>query len=57
MSKRMRRSWFHVCAYALLLAMTIYTVLDLDQARAGLINIDVSYQPLFELRQAMQSLP
>ena len=54
MSKRMRRSWFHVFAYALLLAMTIYTVLDLDQARAGLINIDVSYQPLFELRQAMQ---
>jgi hypothetical protein len=56
MSKRMRRSWFHVFAYALLLAMTIYTVLDLDYARAGLINIDVSYQPLFELRQAMQSI-
>jgi hypothetical protein len=34
--------------------MTIYTVLDLDQARSGLINIDVSYQPLFELRQAMK---
>ena len=54
MSKRMRRSWFHVCAYGLLLAMTIYTVLDLDQARAGLINIDISYQPLYELRQAIK---
>jgi hypothetical protein len=54
MSKRMRRSWLHVFAYALLLALTIYTVLDLDQARAGLINIDVSYQPLYELRQAIK---
>ena len=54
MSKRMRRSWFHVFAYALLLAMTIYTVLDLDHARAGLINIDVSYRPLYELQQAIK---
>ena len=54
MSKRMRRSWFHVVAYALLPAMTIYSVLDLDQARAGLINIDVSYRPLYDLRQAIR---
>jgi hypothetical protein len=54
MSKRMRRSWFHVFAYALLLAMTVYTVLDLDQARFGLINIDVSYQPLIELRNTIK---
>ena len=54
MSKRQRRSWFHVVTYALLLAMTIYTVLDLDQARFGLINIDVSYQPLLELRNTIR---
>lgn len=54
MSKRMRRSWFHVFVYALLLAMTIYTVLDLDHARAGLINIDVSYRPLYELQQTIK---
>lgn len=54
MSKRLRRSWFHVFAYALLLAMTIYTVLDLDHARGGLINIDFSYRPLYELQQTMK---
>jgi len=53
-SKRMRRSWFHVVAYALLLALTVYTVLDLDQARFGLINIETSYGPLMELRNTIE---
>lgn len=54
MSKRLSRSWFHIVAYALLLALTVYTVLDLDQARFGLINIDASYRPLMELRNTIK---
>ena len=40
MAKRRQRSWFHVVAYAALLAITVYTVLDLDHPRFGLINMD-----------------
>jgi hypothetical protein len=54
MSKRRRRSWFHGIAYAALLALTVYTVLDLDHPRFGLINIDAAYQPLVELRDAIK---
>ena len=50
MAKRRQRSWFHVVAYAALLAITVYTVLDLDHPRFGLINMDHAYQPLMELR-------
>jgi hypothetical protein len=54
MAKRRHRSWFHGVAYAALLALTIYTVLDLDHPRFGLINIDAAYQPLVELRDAIK---
>jgi hypothetical protein len=54
MAKRRHRSWFHAVAYAALLALTIYTVLDLDHPRFGLINIHAAYQPLVELREAIK---
>ena len=38
----------------LMLAMTVYTVLDLDQDRFGPINIDVSDQPLMDLHDAIK---
>jgi hypothetical protein len=37
-----------------MLAMTVFTVIDLDHPRFGLINIEVAYQPLIELREAMK---
>jgi hypothetical protein len=54
MAKRRQRSWFHVVAYAALLALTVYTVLDLDHPRFGLINMDAAYQPLMELRSTIR---
>lgn len=54
MAKRRQRSWFHEAAYAALLALTVYTVIDLDHPRFGLINIDAAYQPLRELREAIK---
>ena len=53
-SKQMSRSWFHVIAYALLLALTVYTVLDLDQARFGLIKHRNQLGPLMELRNTIK---
>jgi len=53
MAKRRQRSWFHVVAYASLLAITVYTVLDLDHPRFGLINMDAAYAPLLELRDTI----
>lgn len=54
MAKRRRRSWAHAIAYAALLALTSYTVLDLDHPRFGLITIDAAYQPLVKLRDAIK---
>jgi hypothetical protein len=54
MAKRRDRSWFHGVAYAALLALTVYTVIDLDHPRFGLINIDAAYRPLIELRGAIK---
>jgi ABC-type glycerol-3-phosphate transport system permease component len=54
MAKRGHRSWLHGILYAAMLAMTVFTVIDLDHPRFGLINIEVAYQPLIELREAMK---
>jgi hypothetical protein len=54
LAKRGERSWFHGVAYAALLALTIYTVVDLDHPRFGLINIDAAYQLLVELRETIK---
>jgi hypothetical protein len=54
LAKRRDRSWFHGVAYAALLALTVYTVIDLDHPRFGLINIDAAYQPLIDLRAAIK---
>lgn len=54
MAKRFDRSWFHATVYAGLLALTVYTVLDLDRPRFGVIRIDAAYRSLIELRQAIK---
>ena len=54
MAKRLQRSWFHTTVYAGLVAFTVYTVLDLDNPRFGLIRIDVATQAWTDLRAAME---
>jgi hypothetical protein len=54
LAKRGERSWFHGVAYAAVLALTAYTVIDLDHPRFGLINIDPAYQSLVELRETIK---
>jgi hypothetical protein len=53
MSARTSRSWFHVALYALVIALTIYTVLDLDNPRSGLIRLNSADDALIQLRDSI----
>jgi hypothetical protein len=48
------RSWIHVIGFALILAVTVYVILDLEFPRVGLIRVDAFDQVLVDLRQSMQ---
>ena len=48
------RSWLHLFLYAAAVTITIYTVLDLDNPRAGLIRLDAADQVLKDLRDSVQ---
>ena len=54
MARRRSRSWLHMALYAAVLAVTIYTVLDLDHPRLGLIRIDSADQALIQLRDSIK---
>jgi hypothetical protein len=48
------RSWIHVVGFALIMATTVYVILDLEFPRLGIIRIDAFDQVLVELRQSMK---
>jgi len=48
------RSWFHTLAFAVILALTVYVIADLEFPRLGLIRVDAADQVLVELRQSMR---
>jgi len=54
MAKRRRRSWLHMVVYALVVAGTIYTVIDLDHPRSGLIRLDAADNALAKLRDSIR---
>jgi hypothetical protein len=54
MAKRRSRSWLHMLVYALVIAITIYAVLDLDDPRSGLIRLDAADNALLELRDSIR---
>ncbi len=54
MAKRPGRSWLHMMLYAGVIALTIYTVLDLDNPRAGLIRLDAADNALIQLRDSIR---
>jgi hypothetical protein len=54
MAKRKGRSWIHVLLYAVVIALTIYTVLDLDNPRAGLIHSNAADNALIQLRDSIR---
>ncbi len=54
MAKRMARSWLHIVVYALVTAITIYTVVDLDYPRAGFIRVDAADDAFTKLRESIR---
>jgi hypothetical protein len=54
-AKRKSRSWLHMLLYAALIAVTFYTVLDLDYPRSGgFIHLDAADQALRQLRNSIR---
>jgi hypothetical protein len=47
------RSWFHMLGFALVVAVSVYVILDLEYPRLGLIRVDAFDQALIDLRQSM----
>lgn len=46
--------WIVVIGFALMLSITIFTILDLDRPRSGLIDMDVPNQKIIELREMFE---
>lgn len=53
MAKRRRRSWLHMFLYAACIAITVYTVTDLDYPRSGLIRLSSADKALEQLRDSI----
>jgi hypothetical protein len=54
MAKRRSRSSLHMLVYALVVACTIYAVVDLDYPRSGWIRLDVADNALAKLRDSIR---
>jgi Protein of unknown function (DUF4239) len=54
MAKRQDRSWLHLLLYALVVALTVYALLDLEDPRSGLIRLDAAERALTELRDSIR---
>ena len=48
------RSWVHMLGFAVVMAATVYIIMDLEHPRMGLINIHETDQVLVDLRHSMK---
>jgi hypothetical protein len=48
------RTWFHMLGFALVIAVAVFVILDIEYPRAGLIRIDTFDRALMDLRQSMK---
>jgi hypothetical protein len=48
-----RRKWPHMIAFAAVMALTVYVIMDLEFPRLGLIRVDAFDQVLVDLRTGM----
>jgi hypothetical protein len=53
MAKGKRRSWFHAVGFALILALTVYVIIDIEYPRLGIIQVNAFDQTLLDLRKSM----
>lgn len=47
------RIWFHMLGFALVMAVVVYVILDIEYPRLGLIRVDAFDQALVDLRESM----
>ena len=53
MSGAKRRSWIHILGFSVIMAISVYVILDLEFPRAGLIRVDAVDQLLVNVRSTM----
>jgi hypothetical protein len=53
MASRKRLNLLHSAGFALVLALTVYVIIDLEYPRLGLIQMTDSDQALVDLRKSM----
>jgi hypothetical protein len=51
---RLSSCWIHMLAFAVIMAVTVYVILDLEYPRLGLIRVDAVDQVLVDLRDSMK---
>ena len=49
-----KRSWMHMMVYAVIMAATLYVILDIEYPRFGLIRLDAADQVLIDTRNSMR---
>jgi hypothetical protein len=54
MAKRRERSWLHMLLYAACIAISVYTVTDLDYPRSGLVRLSSADKALEQLRDSIR---
>jgi len=54
LAKRGYRSIFHMLLYAAVIAATVYTVVDLDNPRCGLIRLQAADNAMTKLRDSIR---
>ncbi len=53
MARAKSRNWLHKVAFALILAVTVYVILDMEYPRLGFIRVDSFDQALVDVRNSM----
>jgi len=48
------RSWIHIISFTVLIAVSIYIILDIEYPRGGMIRVDAADQVLIDLREKMK---
>lgn len=54
MSPNKSRQWLHMAAFAAVMSIVVYVIIDIEFPRLGLIRVDAADQLLLELRQSMK---
>ncbi len=54
MAGRARRSWIHILSFALISVITVYTILDIEYPRVGLVRLDAYDNVMASLRATMR---